>query len=218
MNKQVVNFEKARARMVDEQLVPRGIKDLMVLKAMSEVPRHLFVDEALQSQAYGDFPLPIGEAQTISQPYIVALMTQVLHLAGHESVLEIGTGSGYQAAIISQICAKVFTIERIKPLFLRARKLFDQLHYTNIVAKADDGTIGWPEFVPFDAIIITAAGPKVPEPLVEQLADPGILIIPVGDRWIQDLVLVTKKEGQIREQKLDAVRFVSLVGAFGWPG
>ncbi len=217
MIKQVVNFEKARARMVDEQLVPRGIKDLMVLKAMSEVPRDLFVDEALQSQAYGDFPLPIGEGQTISQPYIVALMTQALHLAGHEFVLEIGTGSGYQAAILSQICTKVFTIERLKPLFLRARKLFDQLHYTNIVARADDGTIGWPEFAPFDAIIITAAGPKVPEPLVEQLADPGILIIPVGDRWIQDLVLVSKKEGQIREQKLDAVRFVSLVGAFGWP-
>jgi protein-L-isoaspartate(D-aspartate) O-methyltransferase len=210
------DFAKAREWMVEEQLIPRGIHDPKTLAAMRKVPRHLFVEEALKNQAYGDFPLPIGRGQTISQPYIVALMTQALDLKGHESVLEIGTGSGYQAAILAQICAKVYTIERIDSLLVQARKVFDSLHYLNILTKLDDGTNGWPEYAPYDAIIVTAGGPRVPEPLLDQLADPGILVIPVGDRGVQDLRMVSKKNGQIMEKTIEYVRFVSLIGDHGW--
>jgi len=202
--------------MVDEQLIPRGIHDLKTLESMRKVPRHLFVEDAMKDQAYGDFPLPIGRGQTISQPFIVALMTQTLGLKGHESVLEIGTGSGYQAAILSQICAKVYTVERIDSLLVQARKVFDSLHYLNILTKLDDGTNGWLEYAPYDAIIVTAGGPKVPEPLLEQLADPGTLVIPVGDRGVQDLRRVTKKDGKITEKTIEFVRFVSLIGDHGW--
>jgi len=210
------NFEKARARMVEEQLIPRSIHDQKTLEAMRKVPRHLFVEDALKNQAYGDYPLPIGRGQTISQPYIVALMTQALGLKGHEHVLEIGTGSGYQAAILSQICEKVYTVERIDTLLVQARKVFDSLHYLNILTKLDDGTNGWPEYSPYDVIIVTAGGPKIPLPLLEQLADPGILVIPVGDRGVQDLRLVTKKEGGIKEKTIELVRFVNLIGDHGW--
>jgi protein-L-isoaspartate(D-aspartate) O-methyltransferase len=210
------NFEKARARMVEEQLIPRSIHDQKTLEAMRNVPRHLFVEDALKNQAYGDYPLPIGRGQTISQPYIVALMTQALGLKGHEHVLEIGTGSGYQAAILSQICEKVYTVERIDTLLVQARKVFDSLHYLNILTKLDDGTNGWPEYSPYDVIIVTAGGPKIPLPLLEQLADPGILVIPVGDRGVQDLRLVTKKEGEIKEKTIELVRFVNLIGDHGW--
>ena len=210
------NFEKARARMVEEQLIPRSIHDQKTLEAMRKVPRHLFVEDALKNQAYGDYPLPIGRGQTISQPYIVALMTQALGLKGHEHVLEIGTGSGYQAAILSQICEKVYTVERIDTLLVQARKVFDSLHYLNILTKLDDGTDGWPEYSPYDVIIVTAGGPKIPLPLLEQLADPGILVIPVGDRGVQDLRLVTKKEGEIKEKTIELVRFVNLIGDHGW--
>ena len=210
------NFEKARARMVEEQLIPRSIHDQKTLEAMRKVPRHLFVEDALKNQAYGDYPLPIGRGQTISQPYIVALMTQALGLKGHEHVLEIGTGSGYQAAILSQICEKVYTVERIDTLLVQARKVFDFLHYLNILTKLDDGTNGWPEYSPYDVIIVTAGGPKIPLPLLEQLADPGILVIPVGDRGVQDLRLVTKKEGEIKEKTIELVRFVNLIGDHGW--
>ena len=210
------DFEKARARMVEEQLIPRSIYDPKTLEAMRKVPRHLFVEDALRNQAYGDFPLPIGRGQTISQPYIVALMTQALGLKGHEHVLEIGTGSGYQAAILAQICEKVYTVERIDALLVQARKVFDSLHYLNILTKLDDGTNGWPEYAPYDAIIVTAGGPKVPPPLLEQLADPGALVIPVGDRGMQDLRLVTKKDGEITEKTIEYVRFVNLIGDHGW--
>jgi len=210
------NFEKARARMVEEQLLPRSIHDQKTLEAMRKVPRHLFVEDAMKNQAYGDSPLPIGKGQTISQPYIVALMTQALGLKGHERVLEIGTGSGYQAAILSQICEKVYTVERIDTLLVQARKVFDSLHYLNILTKLDDGTNGWPEYGPYDAIVVTAGGPKVPLPLLEQLADPGILIIPVGDRGVQNLQFVTKKDGEIIEKTIELVRFVNLVGDHGW--
>lgn len=210
------NFEKARARMVEEQLTPRSIHDQKTLEAMRKVPRHLFVEDALKNQAYGDYPLPIGRGQTISQPYIVALMTQALCLKGHEHVLEIGTGSGYQAAILSQICEKVYTVERMDTLLVQARKVFDSLHYLNILTRLDDGTLGWPEYGPYDAIIVTAGGPKVPLPLLEQLADPGILIIPVGDRGVQDLRLITKKDGEITEKTIELVRFVNLIGDHGW--
>ena len=200
------DFEKIRTRMVEEQLIPRSIHDPKTLDPMRKVPRHLFVEDALKSQAYGDSPLPIGRGQTISQPYIVALMTQALGLQGHEHVLEIGTGSGYQAAILSQICEKVYTVERIDTLLVQARKVFDSQHYLNILTKLDDGTNGWPKYGPYDAIIVTAGGPKVPLPLLEQLADPGTLVIPVGDRGVQDLRLVTKKDGEIMEKTIDELK------------
>jgi protein-L-isoaspartate(D-aspartate) O-methyltransferase len=202
--------------MVEEQLIPRGIHDQATLEAMATVPRHLFVEDAMQARAYGDHPLPIGSGQTISQPYIVALMTQVLQLQGHERVLEIGTGSGYQAAVLSRICERVYTIERIDSLLGRARKIFDRLHYHNIVSRIDDGTIGWPDEAPFDAILVTAGGPKVPEPLVEQLGDPGRLVIPVGDQQVQELQLITKENGEISTRIIEQVRFVNLIGTHGW--
>jgi protein-L-isoaspartate(D-aspartate) O-methyltransferase len=202
--------------MVEDQLIRRGIHDPKTLEAMRQVPRHLFVEDALQNQAYADFPLPIGRGQTISQPFIVALMTQALGLQGHESVLEIGTGSGYQAAILSLICEKVYTVERIDTLLVNARSIFDKLHYLNILTKLDDGTNGWPEYAPYDVIIVTAGGPKLPEPLLDQLADPGRLVIPVGDRGVQNLQLITKKDGSITEKTIEYVRFVNLIGSHGW--
>lgn len=210
------NYEKARARMVEQQLIPRGINDPKVLEAMNYVPRHLFVEDALAGQAYGDHPLPVGMGQTISQPYIVALMTQALKLKGHETVLEIGTGSGYQAAILSRLCERVYTVERLDSLLARARRLFDQLHYLNIIGKLDDGTVGWSENSPYDAIIVTAAGPVVPEPLLEQLAEPGIMVIPVGDRNVQELRVITRQGDAFSEKTIEHVRFVNLVGVHGW--
>lgn len=202
--------------MISQQLIPRGIEDPRVLRVMEQMPRHLFVDEALHAQSYGDNPLPIGRGQTISQPYIVALMTQALQLKGHEKVLEIGTGSGYQAAILSRLCERVYTIERIDSLLVRARKTFDTLRCHNILSRLDDGTVGWPEHGPFDAIMVTAGGPKVPEPLLEQLADPGVLVIPVGDRYVQELLLVNKLDGILSRRSIEHVRFVNLVGEHGW--
>ena len=210
------NYELARARMIREQLIPRGITDQRVLDAMAAVPRNAFVEDALQSQAYGDFPLPIGEGQTISQPYIVALMTQALALQGHEKVLEIGTGCGYQSAILAHLCERVYTVERIKSLHIKARRIFDRLKLLNIVCKIDDGTLGWPEHGPYDAIIVTAAGPQIPAPLLEQLADPGRLVIPVGDRAGQDLLAINKNGGVLSRQNIERVRFVSLIGSAGW--
>lgn len=205
-----------RIRMVDEQLVPRGIHDPATLEAMGAVPRHLFVEDAMQARAYGDHPLPIGNGQTISQPYIVALMTQALGLSGNERVLEIGTGSGYQAAVLSRLCERVYTIERIDSLLGKARKTFDRLHYHNIVSRIDDGTSGWADEAPFDAILVTAGGPKIPGPLVEQLGDPGRLIIPVGDQNVQELQLLEKRDNEVSVQTIEQVRFVNLVGTHGW--
>jgi protein-L-isoaspartate(D-aspartate) O-methyltransferase len=202
--------------MVREQLIPRDITDQRVLHAMGAVPRHLFVEDALQSQAYGDFPLPIGEGQTISQPYIVALMTQALGLQGHEKVLEIGTGCGYQSAVLASLCDRLYTVERIKNLHIKARRIFDRLKLLNIMCKIDDGTLGWPEHGPYDAIMVTASGPQIPSPLLEQLADPGRLVIPVGNRVSQDLLTVTKIDGVITETCIEKVRFVSLIGSAGW--
>lgn len=202
--------------MVDEQLLPRGIQDERVLQVMLEVPRHLFVDEALSPRAYGDYPLPIAAGQTISQPYIVALMTECLNLHGAETVLEIGTGSGYQAAVLSRLCEKVYTVERINQLLASARRVFDQLRYYNIVSKVDDGTIGWQEHGLYDAIIVTAGGPEIPVPLLDQLAEGGRLIIPVGDQDMQELQLATKADGRITVKHLQPVRFVDLVGRHGW--
>ena len=209
-------FAIHRHRMVEEQLIPRGIDDPATLAAMGSVPRHLFVEDPMQARAYGDFPLPIGSGQTISQPFIVALMTQALELQGHEQILEIGTGSGYQAAILSQICERIYTIERIDSLVGRARKIFDKLHYHNIVSRIDDGTIGWPDESPFDAILVTAGGPKIPEPLIEQLGDPGRLVIPVGNQLVQELQLLEKIDGEISISTIEQVRFVNLIGTHGW--
>lgn len=212
------SFVTVRERMVQEQLQPRGITDIRVLQAMAEVPRHLFVEDAMRAQAYGDYPLPIGGDQTISQPLVVAAMTQALQLTGTEKVLEIGTGSGYQASVLSRLCEKVYTVERINSLLAGARKIFDTLHYYNILSRLDDGTMGWQEYAPYDAIIVTAGGPEVPQPLVDQLADNGRMVIPVGEREVQELHLVKKVDGEVEIEKMESVRFVSLIGEHGWNG
>lgn len=211
------SFDINRERMIEEQLVARGITDERVLEAMRIVPRHLFVEDAIQAHAYGDFPLPIGSGQTISQPYIVALMTLALHLTGSEKVLEIGTGSGYHAAVLSRLCSKVYTVERLDALVSRARKVFDRLRYHNIISRIDDGTVGWPTEAPFDAIIVTAGGPLIPEPLISQLADPGRLVMPVGGQVVQDLQVAEKRDGALTIRTIEQVRFVDLIGVHGWP-
>jgi protein-L-isoaspartate(D-aspartate) O-methyltransferase len=204
--------------MVSNQLVSRGITDVRVLEAMRRVPRHLFVSRALRDQAYGDFPLPIGDQQTISQPYIVAEMTQALQIDKDDRVLEIGTGSGYQAAIIAQIASRVYTIERKHALFLKARALFDKLGYYNIVTRYSDGTTGWMDEGPFDAIIVTAGAPGVPPALVEQLVPGGCMVVPVGTEASQQLIkLVKDKNGRVRTMDLGGCRFVKLIGEQGWP-
>jgi len=209
-------YRLARERMVETQIKARGLKDERVIKAMLKVPRHLFVDEALRDQAYGDFPLPIGEGQTISQPYIVALMTEALELKGNERVLEIGTGSGYQTAILAELALWVYTIERFPTLLERAKKVLNELGYKNISFKLDDGTLGWKEASPFDAIIVTAASPDIPPPLVEQLAEGGRMVIPVGDEFSQTLIKGVKRRGKLHTKALEPVRFVKLVGAYGF--
>lgn len=209
-------YQLPREEMVARQIRARGVLDERVLAAMRQVPRHLFVDSALYPQAYDDHPLPIAGGQTISQPYIVAFMTELLQLRGHETVLEIGTGSGYQAAVLSRLCRQVYSVERLNSLLAQARKIFDSLSYFNITAKFADGTLGWPEAAPFDAIIITAGGPEIPQPLIGQLADPGRLIMPVGDQQQQKLCLLTKENGQVQTEILAGVRFVDLIGVHGW--
>lgn len=211
-----IDYSKARLKMVEEQIVTRGIKDFRVIEAMKKVPRHLFVEEALQGQAYSDHPLPIGEKQTISQPYMVALMTEALLLKGKEKVLEIGTGSGYQTAILAELAEKVFSIERIRSLAIRARELLYRLGYYNFEIKIFDGTLGWVEESPFDAIIVTAGAPDIPQSLVDQLAMGGRLVIPVGDAYAQELIRVTKREEGLKKEELGGCRFVKLIGKYGW--
>lgn len=212
-------FAKMRKKMVDSQIRSRGVRDERVLAAMEKVPRHFFVEEGLQDQAYSDHPLPIGERQTISQPYIVALMTEALDLTGTEKVLEIGTGSGYQAAVLAELADRVFSTERIARLAERARKILDALRYSNVLIKVGDGTQGWKEEAPFDGIIVTAGAPKVPKPLVEQLAVGGRLVIPVGDRFSQNLLRVVRLSEDpedVDEVDLGGCRFVDLIGEHGW--
>jgi len=211
-----MKFDRLRQDMVEKQIEARGIRDANVLAAMRKVPRHLFVSEALMDQAYNDFPLPIGEQQTISQPYIVAEMTQALQLGPDDRVLEIGTGSGYQAAILAQIAFRVYTIERIHLLYLKARKLFDQMGYHNIVMRYSDGTTGWRDESPFDAIIVTAGAPEIPEVLVNQLAVGGRLVIPVGNQYAQELIRLVRNEKGVQQTNLGGCRFVKLVGEHGW--
>ena len=190
-------WQRLRNEMVDSQLIPRGIHDELVLSAFRKVPRHCFVSkEVRRENAYSDHPLSIGKGQTISQPYMVALMTELLQLKGEEKVLEIGAGSGYQAAILAELAKEVYTVERIRPLMVKARNTLAELGYTNILFKAFDGTLGWKEYEPYDAIMVTAGAPKVPEPLLDQLAEGGRLIIPVGNRFSQELIKVTNKKGE----------------------
>lgn len=206
-----------RQQMVDTQLLPRGIRDQRVIDAMRKVPRHLFLDEALWPQAYDDNPLPIGEKQTISQPYIVALMTEALHITGKENVLEIGTGSGYQTAVLGELAEQVYSIERIPSIAKRARKILDELHYTNIVVTIGDGTLGWKEHSPFDCIIVTAAAPSPPGPLLAQLKMEGRLVIPIGNEFTQDLIVYAKEhEGGYGEESYGGCRFVKLIGEHSW--
>jgi protein-L-isoaspartate(D-aspartate) O-methyltransferase len=212
----MIDFSKTRLKMVEEQIILRGIKDAKLITALKKVPRHLFVEEALQNQAYSDFPLPIGEKQTISQPYMVALMTEALLLTSKDKVLEVGTGSGYQTAILAELSEKVFSIERIRPLAIRARKLLYELGYFNVEIKIFDGTFGWLEESPFDAIVVTAGSPNIPQPLIDQLAMGGRLVIPVGDIIVQDLFRVTKTEEGVKKEDLGGCRFVKLIGKYGW--
>ena len=206
-----VSYDIARRQMVEEQIIARGIKDSNVIKAMLEVERHKFVPKEYEKYAYIDGPLPIGEEQTISQPYIVALMTEVLQLKGGEKVLEIGTGSGYQSAILSLIAKEVYTIEIIPSLAKSAQERLESLGYKNVYVKCGDGFLGWPEKAPFDGIIITCAAPRVPEPLIEQLAEGGRIVMPEGDEF-QMLVLYKKIKGKLEKQELIPVRFVSMKG------
>jgi protein-L-isoaspartate(D-aspartate) O-methyltransferase len=212
----VTNEEKERNRMVDDQIIPRGVRDERVLAALRKVPRHEFLPEAIRGMAYADNALPIGEGQTISQPYMVALMTELLALKGNERVLEIGTGSGYQAAVLAELCEKVYTVERIKTLADRARATLDRLGYRSVAIKVYDGTYGWKDMAPFDAILVTAGSPDIPTPLVEQLKEGGKMVIPVGTRYGQDLIRVIRTaEGTLKEQTIPCV-FVPLIGNHGW--
>jgi len=211
-----IDFADARERMVTVQLIPRGINDEHVLSAMRTIPRHVFIPIDLQYLAYADAPLPIGHRQTISQPYIVALMTQLLGLKGEERVLEIGTGSGYQAAILSHIAAQVYTVERISELAEKAGQVFEKLELSNIQIFERDGSAGLPEFAPFDAIMVTAAAPKVPSPLKEQLDDGGCLVLPVGSRDGQILERWRKSGSEMEREHIAPVAFVPLLGDFGW--
>jgi protein-L-isoaspartate(D-aspartate) O-methyltransferase len=212
----VTDWGPVRDRMVETQLVPRGIGDRRVLDAMRTVPRHRFVGPGMEASAYGDHALPIGHGQTISQPYMVAVMTQELELSGSERVLEIGTGSGYQTAILAALAERVFSIERVAALAESARRVIEEFGITNVVIRVGDGTIGWAEFAPYDRILVTAGAPNVPKSLMEQLADPGIMVVPVGLRGFQDLKIVTKERGKTHTRSGGGCVFVPLLGKEGW--
>lgn len=209
-------YSLERDKMIREQLAARQIRDPKVIEAMRAVPRHLFVPDEVKSNAYEDRPLPIGKDQTISQPYMVALMVQALELNGNEKVLEIGTGSGYETAILAELSAQVFSIERLEDLAARAQTLLAALGYQNIRIKVGDGTLGWQEHAPYDAIVITASSPQIPRPLIEQLQPNGIFILPMGEEQLQSLVRLRKSIDGIREEYLGECRFVKLRGAYGW--
>ncbi|MCX5890115.1 MAG: protein-L-isoaspartate(D-aspartate) O-methyltransferase [Deltaproteobacteria bacterium] len=211
-------FAALRDRMVDQQIRARGVVDPRVLAAVRQVPRHLFIPQHLWDQAYNDYPLPIGADQTISQPYIVALMTEILEVKETDRILELGTGSGYQAAILAELAAQVFSIDRMGDLARQAKEMLDSLGYKNVQIRVGDGTLGWPEEAPFDGIIVTAGAPKVPRPLTEQLALGGRLVIPVGDVWSQTLTCVRKTREGLKFEYHGGCRFVRLIGKYGWNG
>ena len=211
------DFELMRNIMVEEQLIPRGISDKRVLEAFRKVPRHEFIGKDFLQSAYNDYPLPIGENQTISQPYMAALMTENLNLKGGEKILEVGTGSGYQAAILAGLAKEVYTVERFQGLADTAKKIFDKLGYKNIKIKTGDGTLGWEEFAPYDGIVVTAGAPGIPESLLNQLKDGGRLLIPVGpDGSGQVLTLVEKIGRAVRTGEICGCMFVPLIGREGW--
>ncbi len=213
---EVEEWKYERERMVEEQIVARGIKSKPVIDAMRTVPRHLFVDKTYYPQAYNDYPLPIGNDQTISQPYMVAAMTEELKLTGKEKVLEVGTGSGYQTAILALLSHKVYTVERIANLTMKARKTLDSLKFSNINFAVRDGCMGWSDYAPYDAIMVTAGAPDVPTALIQQLADNGRMIIPVGSEYTQVLNRVEKRRGRVHRIELFGCTFVPLVGKGGW--
>lgn len=209
-------FDVQRARMVDQQM--GSIGDPRVLQALRDVPRHLFVPDALGAQAYADRPLPIGQKQTISQPWIVARMTELLALSGDETVLEIGTGSGYQTAVLSRVAKRVISVERVGELASAARRRLSELRAHNVTVLQADGTLGRSEYAPFDAILVTAGAPKVPRPLLGQLGEGGRLVLPVGDADVQTLARVTRRGDTFEREEFESCRFVPLIGRFGWTG
>lgn len=212
-----IDPRRSRERMVRDQIIARGVSSPAVLVAMRKVPRHLFVEEALKPQAYEDHPLPIGQGQTISQPYVVAWMTELLDVQPGMKVLEIGTGSGYQTAVLAEMNAVVYGVERVPELFELARNRLASMGYGNVHLKIGDGTVGWPEHGPYDRILVAAGGPKVPEPYIEQLAEQGLLAMPVGtERRSQTLTLVRKQDGKIGRKPMGQVTFVDLVGRHAW--
>ena len=202
--------------MVQEQLIARGIQDRRLIQAMRRVPRHLFIDPGLINRAYDDSALPIGEKQTLSQPYMAGRMTEALRLSGKEKVLEIGTGSGYQTALLAELCFNVFSVEKIRVLSRKARELLDRLEYHNIALHVGDGTLGWSEHAPYDSIIVAASAPDVPRPLIEQLSVGGKLVIPIGDDVSQVLKLIQRERFGFHQEDIGECRFVKLWGKFGW--
>lgn len=211
-----MNYKRLRQGMVKDQLIARGISDERVLAVFYKVEREKFVPSDLREDAYGDFPLSIGEGQTISQPYMVALMTQSLELKGCERVLEIGTGSGYQTAILTELSEEVYSVERIKSLAQKAESLLKKLGYSKVKIFVSDGTMGWEEFSPYDRILVTAGAKQVPQPLVNQLKDEGIMVIPVGSVYSQELRVIRKKKGRVRSTTVERCVFVPLIGKYGW--
>jgi protein-L-isoaspartate(D-aspartate) O-methyltransferase len=214
--KKIEEWKFERERMVQEQIIARGVKDERVLKAMREVPRHLFVEKTYYHQVYNDYPLPVGYGQTISQPYMVAVMTELLELKGAENVLEIGTGSGYQTAVLALLCSKVYTMERIAELTKDARSRLEKLGFRNINFMVGDGSIGWLDYAPYKGIIVTAGAPDIPNALIEQLDENGRLVIPVGHEHYQVLNMVKKHKGRIYRKEIFECTFVPLLGKQGW--
>ncbi len=212
------DFKNLRDDMVDEQIIKRGIVDVRVISALRRVPRHKFVPQNQIDSAYEDMPIPAGEGQTISQPFIVALMTQSLKLQGDELILEIGTGTGYQTAILSELCREVYSIERISKLAQQAQEILDELNYRNVKIHVGDGTLGWPERILFDAIMVTAASPNRLEHLLKQLNEKGRMVIPIGNQFGQKLTLIEKKNTEVKAQEICPCVFVPLIGEFGWKG
>ena len=212
-----LDFEHARSRMIEEQLEARGFRDAAVLAAMRQVPRHLFVEPALRERAYEDTPLPIGERQTISQPYMVALMSEALELVPGARVLEVGTGSGYQAAVLAEMGARVVSLERIPRLAARAHEVLTGLGYGDrVTVEVADGTLGWPPGAPYDAIVVTAGAPQIPRPLIEQVGERGRLVLPMGEDELQTLVRLRRGPAGLVEEYLGECRFVKLLGSYGW--
>lgn len=209
-------YETAREKMVEDQLKTREIKDSRVLQAMAKVPRHLFVPEELRDRAYEDRPLPIGQDQTISQPYMVALMMEASELSGEERVLEVGTGSGYETAVLAELCAQVYSVERLEALATKARSVLANLGYENVVIITGDGTLGLEEHAPYDAVVVSAAAPCLPRPLLDQLKPGGRLVVPMGEQELQTLVRIRKTREGLQEDYLTECHFVKLIGTHGW--